>query len=523
MRFAGARAERPAVLLQIDYPIEGVEQEGSPVRVIGWAVAPDGVASVEVFVNRGELRSAEIRLPRGDVAAALGDWSARASGWQAMIGADELLAGENQLRVVLTGVDGSTVEGERNFHWCGPEDGYLPALSSGMPARDMDAAYLALLGRGPTDRERLAGEARGLLATVGEIARSDEHRELVDSNAHGLFLLSGSQVASERYPVGTISDDGVVIVGADGRMMIDAGSNDFAPQFRGAYRIGDDWLKQWERVIDRGRERAAAGGLPLAQLVIPEKLAAETATYPEPLAIEGPRPIEVLLAARPEVLYPVERFRGTKQPAFLATESHVSPVGGQILFESVMAELGCAPLTTAIEFRDYLYLGDLGSRFDPAVLEAGIGPDSATTIEIVDQNVGEMIAVGGHLGTYRISRNSAAPHKARVLVFGDSYAMLPPGGVPGGFGDLLSRAFEIVHYCWAPFCWDEKLVDDTKPDVIVQEICERMIQAVPVLDVDLVELAAATIARKTHAGFDELFPTHLEVGSERPTRLVRRR
>jgi hypothetical protein len=509
-------------MLVIDSPAEEVEETSWFVDIRGWAIAPGGVASVEVFVN-GESRLAQLRLSRTDVAATLSDSSARASGWQSPIGMWDLVRGENHLRVVLSGVDGSTAEAKRTFRWAGMADGYMPPLLGGIPTRDVDSAYQAMLGRKPTDGERLVADERGLLATVSELASSEEHHALFKAKALGLHLLSGSEIARAAYPQGTISKDVVAIVGTDGRMMIDAGSNDFVPQYQGAYRITDEWVDQWKRVVKRGRERAATAGVPLAQIVVPEKLSTEIATYPRPLEIKGPRPIEILLKACPAVIYPLEQFRGSKDPAFPATESHVSPAGARILFETVMEQLGHAPLTSPIEYREYLYLGDLGVRFDPPVFDAGTGPDAAATVEIVDQNIPEMVAVGGHLGTYRIAHNPAAPYAARVLVFGDSYAMLPPPGVPGGFGDLLCRAFETVHYCWAPFCWDQKIVDETKPDAIVQEICERMIQAVPVLDVDLGELAAATLARKAQVGFDELFPTHLEFETPRPTRLVRRR
>ena len=515
------RPTRPATILVIDHPLEGSEQVASVVRVGGWALARDRVASVEVFVN-GEPRLARIKMPRSDVAAALGDSTALASGWLALIRPGDLLQGENEVRVVLHGSKGVAAEATRTFRWRNPESAELSPLLLTVPARDTDSAYLALLGRRPTDSERLMADKRGLLVTVNELARSAEHRELVDRKTPGLFLLSGSEVARTVHPLGTISDDEIGIVGVDGRIELAGGSNDFVSQFEGRYPITDSWLNGWKRVIDRGRERAAAAGVPLAQLIVPEKLSVEPANYPKPLEIRGPRPIEVLLAARPGVLYPLERLRSAQDPAFLPSESHVSPAGARILFDATMEQLGLAPLTTPAELQEYLFAGDLGWQFDPRVFDVGIGPAEAASVEIVDQNVPELMSVGGHIGTYRITRNSAAPHTARVLVFGDSYAKPPPPGVPGAFGDLLSRAFETVHYCWAPFCWDQRIVDETQPDLIVQEICERMVQAVPVLDLDFAALAAITIARKAQVDYDEIFPNDLELGVDGSERLVQR-
>jgi hypothetical protein len=508
--------------LVVDHPIEGADYFDWVVVARGWAVAPGGVASVEVFVN-GQSRPARTNLQRADVAVALGNRAARTSGWLVLIGMSDLSAGENLVRVVVHGADGSSAAVERTFRWREPASGKLSALEQGIPARDIDSAYLALLGRHPTASERLVADATGLLATARALASSDEHGELVDRKAPGVFVLAGSEVARTSHPAGTVTNDGVTIVDTDGRMMLDGGTNDFPRQFQGAYKIPGRWVKEWKRVVDCGRERASAAGVPLAQLVVPEKLSVDTAAYPKPLAVQGQRPIEALLGACPQLLYPLASMRGACEPAFLATDCHLTTAGARILFEVTMERLGRAPLTTPAELREYLYLGDLGWRFDPPVFEAGIGPEEVTTVEVLDQNVDEMIPVGGHLGSYRITRNSAAPHRARVLVFGDSYALQPPPGVPGAFGGLLSLAFETVHFCWAPFCWDQTVVDHTQPDLIIQEIGERLIQAVPVLDVDLDALATTTIALKAQAGLDAMFPEQVEFGAKRSTRLVRRR
>jgi len=517
----------PPAILSIDSPPEGADLNGSDLidsvlHIGGWAVARGGVEAVEVYLN-DEPRLARIGMSRADVATALDDPAKLPSGWLSLVSVEDLLHGDNQLRVVLRRGRGSSFAALRRFRFSKPAPGGgVTSLELTVPTSEIDTTYLALLGREPTADESREADRVGLIATAHQLACSDEHRQLIARRAPGLFALAGTDVAANLHPVGTLSADGVAIVGLDARMELAGGSNNFLSQFLGDYAVTAEWLQAWEQVIDRGRDRASAAGVGLAQLVVPEKLSVEFDRYPTQLNVKGSRPIELLLGVRPELAYPLARLRSVPGSAYLRSESHVSPPGARVLFEVTMGQLGLEPRTTPVESREYLFAGDLGWHFDPRVVDVGIGPDQVASVEIVDENVPQMMAVGGHLGSYRVTYNSAAPYAARVLIFGDSYGKPSPPGVPGNLGDLLCRAFEHVHYCWAPFCWDQRIVDATRPDFIVQEVCERMIQAVPLLDLDFAALAATTIARKAQVGYDEVFPIELRPVADSPARLVPR-
>jgi len=395
------------------------------------------------------------------------------------------------------------------------------AVTIGVPHTEVGVAYLALLNRLPTDRERADAAERGLVATCRELARSDEHLARLERHLPGGFVLAGSDAALNAHPVGTFSDDDVVVVGANGQLLLHGGNNSYIPQFQGEFPLSSTWLDDWRAVVAQAQERATAAGVPLVQIIVPEKVAAQPSAYPFELSIRGPRPIELLLAGCPTIDYPLDRFQASAEPAFLATDSHLSPAAGQMMIADICDRLGLAPIDTTGDAGECLYLGDLGYRLDPGVIEACVFPAQAPTVSITDQNLIEMIAAGVHLGSYRITDNPAAPYAKRVLVFGDSFSLPPPPGVLGSFGDLLTRTFKTVHFCWAPFCWDEAIVAETQPDLIIQEGGERGIHRVPALDVDFVSLAAAALAPQAHPGASS--PAHALPARDRRARFWRRR
>ena len=384
-------------------------------------------------------------------------------------------------------------------------DGPHFAVRLGVPQTDPGIAYLALLNRLPNRDERVRAAERGMAATCAEIARSEEHLAHLKLHAPYSYLLAGSPSADAAHGAGTISSDVVAVVGSDGQLLLHGDSNNYVPQFQGEFPLPGDWLDDWRAVVARPRERAVAAGVKLAQVIVPEKMAITPAAYPLDLLIRGPRPIELLLAACPGLDYPIDGFRASAEPGFLVTDSHLSPAGGQIMFNAACRQLDLVPPAPGEEdCCESLVLGDLGFRLDPLIIETATFPKPAAAIRITDENLPAIIASGAHLGSYRVTENSRAPFAERLLVFGDSFSLPMAPGLPGGFGDRLARAFKTVHFCWAPFSWDDKLVAEVQPDVIIQEMGERGIHRVPSVTVDFASLAAAALASDAPPAPDQL-------------------
>lgn len=330
------------------------------------------------------------------------------------------------------------------------------------------------------------------------LVAAEAHREAVQAGRAG--LLAGSAVAEEILPPGTRSPDGSAIVGTAGRLYIARGANDFVRQYQGETPLSPEGVRDWAARLDRSRDRAAALGVPLACLVVPDKLAIDPDGYPELLAPDAGRPVQQLLVARRgALLYPLEQLRRgqLQEPVSLQTDSHLTAHGAQIVHDVVVRKLGLrrAADRSRRPRSAYLMSGDLGVKFTPAIHEIASAPASSPELSLAEDNAAEILALGGHLGVRRVARNDAPVVDARLVVFGDSYSYIQPSSA-GNLGELLARTFREVHFLWAPFCWDEGYLGRHRPDYVLLQMAERFAITVPRETVDVEALAVETLRRK---------------------------
>ena len=367
-------------------------------------------------------------------------------------------------------------------------------------ADQTDALATLLLGRPPQAGDPLpAGEAT-LRDAAAALAASEQHRAALElGTAAG--AMAGTPAAEAALPPGALSPDGVAIVGSEGWLYIAHGANDFVRQYRGELPLSDEGLAAWAELLDHRAAAAAALGVPLVCLAVPDKLAIYPDHYPEPLG-SATRPIQQIAAiARPgQLLYPLDELRRAMRDADVSmrTDSHVTAEGAAVLARSVLRGLGFsrrAPRERA-PGRPHLLSGDLGSKFEPGLHEIVRGPVAAPELEIVEDNATTLLPLGAHLGVRRVTRNPAAPIDARLVVFGDSYCYIEPSAA-GNLGERLASAFREVHFVWAPFCWDAAYLEKHPPDAVLLQMAERFVVTVPRRDVDVEGLAIETLRRKS--------------------------
>jgi hypothetical protein len=316
----------------------------------------------------------------------------------------------------------------------------------------------------------------------------------------------------ERFtrPLGDVSPDGVVIVGASGHLFIHGGTNDNVATYRGEVEMAADWLEEWRTLVAKRLGLAQRAGRRLVHLVVPEKLAVYADSYPRDLTACGPRPVLRLLdeGALPFV-YPIEALRDACSGGntYLLTDSHLTPRGNRILAEATVRELGVLPaLLPDVEDNDaapHLGAGDLGLHFDPPLLEVFRPMAGASRATVVSDNRAEVASVGGHIGSMRVFRREDAPDQRTAVVFGDSY----------GFGDdayqglswWLAQIFREVHFVWVPFGWDPDYLDSVNAELVVCQTAERFMARVPRLKVNVRSLARETIARHRAISEERIF------------------
>lgn len=376
-------------------------------------------------------------------------------------------------------------------------------------------AYRALLGREATAEEvriQLAG-----LTTTGQLldilTASPEFtgtaRVLLDpQTGPARANIWHEDLAEWGHPVGSTSPDGVAVVGQRGWLFIQGGSNSNLAQHTGELQMADGWDENWRALCEARRASAERAGVRLAQLIIPDKLAIEEEHLPEPITVHGTRPaLRLTEELGLPIIYPVAEMLAAKAigDAYLRTDSHCSLVGNDAIHRAVCADLGISPLAAdhLNAATEYASSGDLGSRFDPAIVEVMRSFLSLGGAEIAEDNREVVAARGGHIGSRRVFRNPGAPHDEVAVIFGDSYGFSGPGYE--GLSWFIAQLFREVHFVWTPFGWDDRYVERVQATTVISQTAERFVNRVPVERVDVNELVASATGQGPTVDPDAVF------------------
>jgi len=350
----------------------------------------------------------------------------------------------------------------------------------------------------------------GVLASEEYAARAAKRAASKDAASEGPFL--NCWVADlERFarPVGTISADGVAIVGRRGHLFLYGGSNNNLAMYRGEIGMAPDWSAQWRELVDERLTDARAADRSMCCLVVPDKLAVYADLFPQDLETGGPRPVIRLIehVALP-LLYPRDLLRDARAEGdtYMMTDSHLTVNGNRLLAQATVEALGARsdlldeiPVAQLQQFAS----GDLGQHFAPPIMEVRQHLAAASASTIVFDNWPAVSRAGGHIGTLRIFRRDDAPDPRTVVVFGDSY----------GFGDetypglswFLAQVFREVHFVWVPFGWDPDYLDRVGAELVVCQTAERFIARVPRRCVDVQSFTQEIGDRGGALGLDRVF------------------
>ena len=341
--------------------------------------------------------------------------------------------------------------------------------SAGVPLTDQGvrAIYREHLGRVPGDDE-IALQLRGCRTSADLLAivhASDEYAlrmrrlgepEVVERPRVNIWH---PQLEAWCHPPGTVSADGIAIVGHEGWLFIKSGTNSTLVQHRGENPPSAAWLDAWVDALAVRRREADELGVDLACLVVPDKLAIYEDRFPEPIEPIGPRPaLRLLERARDALLYPVEELRAARAGGEVAlrTDTHLTVRGNRVLAAATMRALGLPPPGEPdLPLREQVASGDLGQHFAPRIVEVSSVLAGLGGAEVVADNRDEIEALGAHVGTRRVLRNPSAPDPRVAVLIGDSYGF--PSPYYQGLGWWLAQSFAELHFLWVPFGWDPSL------------------------------------------------------------------
>lgn len=370
-------------------------------------------------------------------------------------------------------------------------DRRVTSTSQPLQAADVVLLYEQMLGRAPDDTEvnvHLAGEINWQ-TLVGVIAGSDEFQARVATAQPAKpervinFHANGAWDPFEYQP-GTYSPDGSSMMGSAGHIFLVAGTNSILDQFTGEYSLPEGWEQRWRETIDARMQAAATLGVPLHLITVPDKLAVAPEQFPSPFEPTAPRPTERLLEVLPSMIYPVTQLREADGDATLRTDTHLTPVGNRVLGAVLSKVLEVDLLgDTKLEDSPYLISGDLGSKFNPPVVEVTHSGGEFGAAELVADSSARFFAQGLHVGIRQHLRNASAPDDRTVLIFGDSYARAASSY--RGIAWYLAQGFANTHLVWSPYGWDTEVVRQLRADVVVSQGAERFVTRVPGNTVEL--------------------------------------
>lgn len=314
---------------------------------------------------------------------------------------------------------------------------------------------------------------------AGDASSTDVLRlTLAEIRAADVAMAAASDVTAYRLKPGALSPNAVAVAGVDGQLFISNGVNRWERQFLGELTVAPDWLAAWRHLLARRQAEAAARGVALWNLVIPEKqVTALEQRWAAPAPDGAGRPLNLLLpllGPEARLFYAADALTRAKAqaPVHFRRNSHWTPSACCAVLFELFAAMGVAadPAELRFGYRRVREAHDLAKHFFETPLEEERGMLEPAGDYLFEQRT--VAITGRNTGTSFHLLNTEAPDPRRVLVFGDSF------GADEGLGAALSAVFREVRFFWSKdVSWS--LVDGLGADLVLWESAERFLVTIP--------------------------------------------
>ncbi len=285
----------------------------------------------------------------------------------------------------------------------------------------------------------------------------------------------------DLFPLGQLSDDGVVLVGHEGMCFVVGGTNKASDLYlrteegmQNSAKLAGLWF---HRLMQRA-ELLEQYGTRFAQVVIPEKQSVYPHLYPSP--IETPTPLYSALdalSAFPWYVRVLPTFlqRSAEQPVFRSADSHLTTFGAGVIAGLIAENLGwhmpAMPLADPTPRHCDLMFRIGRFEIQEICLEALQWGDISTPVALET-----FMPEEGHIGQRIVYQCDNAPNRARVVCFGNSFS--EKGHVSSNLTWWLSRMCTELHFVWGPDV-DMDYIDKVNPDIVIGQTIERFLRMVP--------------------------------------------
>jgi SGNH hydrolase-like domain, acetyltransferase AlgX len=267
-----------------------------------------------------------------------------------------------------------------------------------------------------------------------------------------------------------------VVVGRNGRLFLDYDTNQIMAQHTGLLRFTPRELERWRALLEERIAWLVNRGAHYLFLVVPDAAAVFPDDLPDDVRPLADRPLVQLMdhlrdtESRAALLYPLpELARERRHVTYPKTETHWSGWGAFVAYRALIERLAARVPVRAIGpdqvvVHEDVREGDLGSKLDPpAQSEHAFVSVRDPRARFVSDN--RIMNRGRRLEW----ACDDAPNVC-CLVLCDSYA--------ASFAHVLAESFRRVVLAYVPTL-DRTLVEEVRPQVVVQEMAERFLIAVP--------------------------------------------
>lgn len=375
---------------------------------------------------------------------------------------------------------------------------------SALTAADVARMYETLLGRTPAHDEvaqqmAATSDWRLLLEAVTlspEFRARHQNSVAASANrAPAVVNFWHPDLGGYSHASGTWSTDGEAVVGTEGWIYLARGTNSVLSQYEPDFALPPRWGEEWTEAVQARVSEASTLGASLAMLVVPDKLSVLDDYLPRGIALTNVPPgLRLTTELGLPILYPVAALSQVPGGAYLRTDTHLSLAGNMALASMVLGTIS-DPRHPVVDVSEsattYLSAGDLGRRFEPAVVEVMSAFASLGRATLTDDNLTSVQATGRHLGSRRVLRNETAEDSRTVVIFGDSYSV--PTANYHGLAWFLAQHFAETHFVWSPFGWDLEYAANVGAGVVVCEMAERFVPRPPDVRFDVATLVANAV------------------------------
>ena len=264
----------------------------------------------------------------------------------------------------------------------------------------------------------------------------------------------------------------IAISGKNNYLFLGKDSNSVIGQIIGNIKFTKQQINKWTTLLDERHFRLNKRNIAYFYMTVPNKEIVYSEYLPDDIVISEDRPICQLLNAYDKIIYPLPNLIKARKTmeTFSRGETHCNDYGSYIIYLALMGEIKKKIQVQTIPYSEISFY-DTEKDNPDLFIKIGVTKCEWIKYRLTRKPTSKITYTNNIFGTNRkyIYKNQNKNLPVCVM-FGDSF-MHP-------IARLMSESFSKVVACQTPYI-DYGLVDEHKPDVVINEQIERFITKIP--------------------------------------------